>query len=85
MKIFLTGATGFIGRSVLRALLTQGHTICACCRHPERLQSSSPQVELIVINYNQMLDEQSWYPYLHSVDTVINCVGVIVETPQQTL
>ncbi len=83
MNILLTGATGYIGQSVIRELLPRGHHILACCRHPERLSLTSPQTQLISIDYRQMLEPESWYEYLKAVDVVINCVGIIIETPQQ--
>lgn len=38
MKIVLTGATGFIGKSLLKALSVQGHQLIALARDPSRLQ-----------------------------------------------
>lgn len=35
MKIFLTGATGYIGEELLKALLQQGHTVHAVVRNKE--------------------------------------------------
>ncbi|MEM9414665.1 MAG: NAD(P)-dependent oxidoreductase [Planctomycetota bacterium] len=50
MKIFITGASGFIGSAVARRLLEEGHTLRALTRHPERLKKcvSSDAVEVIV-------------------------------------
>jgi nucleoside-diphosphate-sugar epimerase len=36
MRIFLTGATGYIGSAVLEALLRGGHTVTALVRHREK-------------------------------------------------
>ena len=36
MKIFITGATGFIGSELVKELLTRGHTVHALFRNPER-------------------------------------------------
>ncbi|WP_371030594.1 NAD-dependent epimerase/dehydratase family protein [Pseudoclavibacter sp. JSM 162008] len=36
MKVFLTGATGYIGSAVLRALLANGHTVTAAVRTEEK-------------------------------------------------
>lgn len=40
MKIFLTGATGYIGRTVALRLLGEGHQIAALTRNPQRAQSA---------------------------------------------
>lgn len=39
MKVFVTGATGFIGMSLCRALAAEGHDIVALIRNPEKAQS----------------------------------------------
>ncbi len=36
MSILLTGATGFIGSSVLRRLIDEGHSVTALVRHPTK-------------------------------------------------
>jgi nucleoside-diphosphate-sugar epimerase len=38
MRIFLTGATGYIGSAVLDALLRYGHDVTALVRHPEKAE-----------------------------------------------
>ena len=38
MRIFLTGATGYIGSAVLDALLRAGHTVTALVRDPEKAE-----------------------------------------------
>jgi nucleoside-diphosphate-sugar epimerase len=38
MRIFLTGATGYIGSAVLEALLRGGHTVVALVRDPEKAE-----------------------------------------------
>ncbi len=36
MKVFLTGATGFVGRNMLKRLLAEGHGVRALVREPEK-------------------------------------------------
>ena len=43
MKIFLTGATGFIGKNLLKSLIGEGHEVLALCRR----ESNSGQLEKI--------------------------------------
>ncbi len=38
MKVFITGATGFVGRILVARLLGQGHQVRAWCRSPSRAQ-----------------------------------------------
>ncbi|HEX5432708.1 MAG TPA: NAD(P)H-binding protein, partial [Candidatus Angelobacter sp.] len=37
MKVFLTGATGFVGRNMLKRLLENGHSVRALVREREGL------------------------------------------------
>lgn len=80
MNILLTGATGFIGNQLLRVLLQQGHTVIACCRHPERLLIRSQQLIPLRMDFVHA----DWSAHLHGIEVVINCVGIIAETPTQT-
>jgi uncharacterized protein YbjT (DUF2867 family) len=41
MRIFLTGATGYIGSAVTDALLRGGHEVTALVREPEKAERSS--------------------------------------------
>jgi nucleoside-diphosphate-sugar epimerase len=41
MRIFLTGATGYIGSAVLEAALRGGHHVTALVRHPEKAERVS--------------------------------------------
>lgn len=40
MKVLLTGATGFIGKHLVKALLDEGHDLVVLSRHPERVAHS---------------------------------------------
>ena len=84
MNILLTGATGFIGDSVLRALLQAGHCVSACCRQPERLLSQSDLLTPVRIDFATADTEAAWLPHLDGIDAIINCVGIIGETKNQT-
>ena len=43
MRIFLTGATGYIGSAVLDALLRAGHQVTALVRTPQAADALSPR------------------------------------------
>lgn len=83
VRILLTGATGFIGSHLARALGREGHQLVLVGRHVSRLQSEYPDSEVHKLDYslaNQMTD---WRPMLSGVDAVINAVGIIRETGGQ--
>ena len=51
MKILLTGATGYIGKRILRILIEEGHEVICCVRDldrfspPESLKSKIKVIE----------------------------------------
>lgn len=49
MKIFVTGATGFIGSYVAHALMQKGHQIVAFCRNPQKIPSwvNNPKISFV--------------------------------------
>jgi uncharacterized protein YbjT (DUF2867 family) len=56
MKILLTGATGYIGKRLLPALVEQGHHVVCCVRDPERFSPPSSlrnQISIIVVDLLQ--------------------------------
>lgn len=71
MKILLTGASGFIGKHLLKQLYREGHEV-------KKISRSYGH------NFMTMTSQADWLPLLNQVDIVINCVGIIAETRQQT-
>lgn len=74
MRILITGATGFIGQSLVAALARRGHTAVACTHRREAAGQS------IAVDYMRDLDEADWLPRLAGVDAVINAVGILRES-----
>lgn len=58
MKVLVTGATGFIGKHVVAALLARGHKITAVSRDPDRARNYSwfDRVEFISCDIHGHLD-----------------------------
>ena len=71
MNILLTGASGFIGQHLTRKLQSKGHTVIACSRKNG-------------FDFIRMCSKEDWMPHLSNVDIIINCVGIICETGEQT-
>ena len=84
MNILLTGATGFIGNTLLLELLRQGHQVTACCRNPQALLSKSEHIKPLPIDFATVDRIEHWLPHLNGIDAVINCVGIIAESEGQT-
>jgi uncharacterized protein YbjT (DUF2867 family) len=77
MVVFLTGASGFIGRHLAAALAQTGHTLVLGLHN-----ASTPvaHCRVIAIDYLQDVDASAWRPRLQGVDVVVNAVGVLRAT-----
>lgn len=83
MNILITGASGFIGKHVVKNLQGQNYHLLLCNRRPDRLAATDSHTQQLSIDFNQMLSINDWLPLLQQIDIVINCVGIFVENSQQ--
>lgn len=75
MKIFLTGASGFIGRHLVRRLLKDGHTIVANLRSlPNVEEFENLGVEVI---QDDLLESNDLTSQMKACDTVIHCAALV--------
>jgi uncharacterized protein YbjT (DUF2867 family) len=77
MRVFLTGATGFVGSHMLTRLLAEGHGAKALVREPQKAKEIAQDgVELVTgdVVEGTGLDEG-----MQGCDAVIHLVGIIVE------
>jgi len=84
MRILITGATGFIGQHLVSTLRELGHQITACVRDTHSYTLNHPSIEAIACDYNKDTQIDDWLPRLKNIDIVINAVGIIKETKNQT-
>ncbi len=84
MNILLTGSTGFIGSHVLTKLIQLDHQVTACMRNPSQQQARFSQVNFIGIDFMQATSIEDWLPLFSDIDVVINAVGIISETKNQS-
>jgi uncharacterized protein YbjT (DUF2867 family) len=87
VRVLITGATGFIGGAIARALLRQGHELVCAVRDPSRLQwgDAGPGTwRAVTVDLSHATEPQAWQPHLSGVDAVINAVGIIREQAGQT-
>ncbi|MED5618941.1 SDR family oxidoreductase [Ideonella sp. BN130291] len=78
MKLLLTGATGFIGRRLLAALLNQGHEVVCAGRRP-----AGQGAAWVAMDLAQAPPAVAWLPHLRGVDAVVNLVGIFRESATQ--
>ena len=84
MKILITGASGFIGSHLVDAMTHAGHNVTACVRNIHAAKHRWPGVQAEQSDFTRDHDESDWLPRLNGIDVVINAVGIICETRQQT-
>lgn len=84
MNILLTGANGFIGQHLYQQLIEAGHDVTATMRDPQNFIDRYPAGKAVAINYTQALQASDWLPLLSEIDIVINAVGIIKESREQT-
>jgi NADH dehydrogenase len=75
--VLLTGASGFVGREVLRRLLGAGNEVVAVSQHPP-----AGAVPARVIQVAADVTGSGWQRWCEGCSAAINLVGVIRESPR---
>jgi uncharacterized protein YbjT (DUF2867 family) len=77
MKVFLTGASGFVGGHLLQRLIADGHTVQALVRNAAAKLPSSSGVQTIT---GDVVEGRGLDDGMKGCDAVIHLVGIIAET-----
>lgn len=83
MKVFLTGATGYVGRQVIRDLVGAGHTVTALVRKGSEQKLPETVSGTVLIVTGGIADTNSYREPLSSCDAVINLPGLLREFPNK--
>jgi NADH dehydrogenase len=75
MNIFITGASGFVGRHITSQLLASGHSVTALVRNPESIPD--PAIKKIIGDITRTESLLG----LENCDALIHLVGIIREQP----
>ena len=80
MRIFITGANGFIGRHIVAAVLAAGHDVIAGVRKPQEIVTRFPHVAVVPVDLNVDHDEHIWANRFEACDVLINCAGLLQDS-----
>lgn len=83
MNILLTGASGFIGKPLAKALLAKGHRV-VCAVHRSSHDPDHENARTVKVDFVRDADPSIWMPRLAGIDVLINAVGIIRERGSQT-
>jgi uncharacterized protein YbjT (DUF2867 family) len=85
MKVFITGATGFVGREIVLQAEARGHTLRLLTRKPaNRALQHIPSISRAEIQFGDVLDSTSLRRAFGGIDAVIHLVGIISEVGRRT-
>jgi uncharacterized protein YbjT (DUF2867 family) len=73
MDVLLTGASGFIGSHLARALRAAGHVVIEARRHTGDVTAG------MHADFTRDLSARDWLPKLAGLDAVLNAVGILRE------
>jgi len=72
MQVFVTGASGFIGRRIVDALVEKGHQVRALCRDPSRIKSR----EGVEAHALDLLNLEEVLPAIKGCDAGVHAAGI---------
>ncbi len=81
MRVLVTGAYGFLGRGIVDALLSSGHSVIGAGRDLELGRALIPQIEWVYTDFNDDLEAAVWEERLAGIEggvqAIVNCVGIL--------
>jgi uncharacterized protein YbjT (DUF2867 family) len=82
MQVLIVGASGLIGSSIAARLASEGHDVVGITRRVP--QAAFPRVTYRSLDINKAVNPADWRPYLLGVDAVVNCAGVLQDSPRDS-
>jgi uncharacterized protein YbjT (DUF2867 family) len=79
MKIAVIGGTGLIGSAVVAHLSNRGHAVISMSRSGGPASSRGKRVDI-----SGATSPSYWLPHLDGIEAVVNCAGVLQDSPQES-
>src|SRR5262249_23266474 len=76
MRVFLTGATGFIGQHLLHALADRGHVVTCLARGAGAAALRAMELPGVAVVAGEFTAPVSYLSHVAGHDVVINSVGI---------
>ncbi|CAL94443.1 NADH dehydrogenase (ubiquinone) [Azoarcus olearius] len=83
VNVLVTGATGFLGGSIVDRLLREGHQLRCAVRDPVAAVARRPGPAYFPLDYRHATTADAWREMLVGVEVVINAVGILREQGDQ--
>jgi NADH dehydrogenase len=83
MKVFLTGATGYVGRQVVRDLIKSGYAVVALVRKGSEPKLPEGIAGSITVVDGDIRTPESYRDALQSCNAIINLPGLLREFPKR--
>ena len=83
MKVFLTGATGYVGRQVVRDLIKSGYAVVALVRKGSEPKLPEGIAGSITVVNGDIRNPESYRDALQSCNAIINLPGLLREFPKR--
>lgn len=83
MTIFITGGTGYVGRSIVRTAVAHGHKVRVLVRSEEKGERLFGELGDVEFTKGDISDRGSLTAGMEGCDAVIHLVGIIVELPKK--
>ena len=84
MQVLVVGATGLIGSAIVARLIGTGCQVVGIARRTAAAAKSFPSVQWIMLDIAAMKRPEAWLPHLTGIDAVVNCAGVLQDSPSES-
>jgi uncharacterized protein YbjT (DUF2867 family) len=79
LTVLVIGGAGFIGRSVVAALVVRGVEVVIGTRRPLRTKGADSALRVELIELHRLTHVSDWSQRLAPFDVVVNCAGILRE------